>query len=152
MAKYFSDGIESVPFKADVDMTDWQYRLVVAASTNDNVGKYSFVIYGSASPIPIGILLNDPSAGQEAVVQCLGFCKAVVNVPGTGCDLRLGVHLKAVSNGGLEALSATGSYVNDVILGRYLGPRTGTAGSYLGNVLLTGVTWSLSAGTVPIGL
>src|SRR3990167_4823470 len=146
MAKYFSDGIEPVPFKADVDMTDWQYRLVVAASTGDNVGKFNFVLYGSASPIPIGILLNDPSAGQPAAVQCLGFTKAVVQVPGTGCDLRLGVFLKSVSTGGLEALSAVGSLVNDVILGRYLGPRTATAGSYIVNVLLTGTTWSVSAG------
>ena len=152
MTHYFSDGIDGVPFKADVDMTDWQYRLVVAASTNDNVGKFNFITYGSASPIPIGVLLNDPSAGQEARVQVLGFCKAVVQVPGTGCDLRLGVHLKSVSTGGLEALSAVGSLINDVILGRYLGPRTATAGSYIGNVVLTGATWSVSAGNTPIGL
>ena len=151
MTSVFSDGIMSVPFVADVDMTDWQYRLVVAASINQNVGKYSFVTFGSASPLPIGVLLNDPSAGQEAKVQCLGFAKAVVNVPGTGCDLRLGTFLKAVSNGGLESLSTNVSAANDFIMGRYLGPRTATAGSYYGNVLvLPGFTGCLV--NVPIGL
>ena len=151
MTSVFSDGIVAVPFVADVDMTDWQYRLVIAASTNQNVGKFTFTTYGSASPLPIGVLLNDPSAGQEAKVQCLGFTKAVVNVPGTGCDLRLGTFLRAVSNGGMETLSAVSTCPQDAIMGRYLGPRTATAGSYYGNVLfLPSIPASL--GNIPVGL
>ena len=151
MAYTFSDGIEAVPFVADVDMTDWQYRLVAPASTNQYVCKANLITFGSASPLPIGVLLNDPSAGQEAKVQCLGFAKAVVNRPGTGCDLLLGVFLKAVSNGGLEALSTNVAAANDFIMGRYLGPRTATTGSYYGNVLLIPALPG-SLVNVPIGL
>ena len=151
MTAYFSDGIETVGFVADVDMTDWQYRLVKAASTNDNVGKFNHAQLGSASPAPIGVLMNDPSAGQEAVVKCLGFTKAVVDVPTTGCDLKLGVFLKAASTGGLVAASVT-TGIQDVIFGRYLGPRTATAGSYYGNVLITGAGWIGSGVNLPEGL
>lgn len=152
MTAHFSDGIVGVPFTADVDLTDWQYRLVRAASTTGNIGKWNHATIGSASPAPIGILLNDPSAGQEAAVQVLGFTKAVVDVPTTGCDLLLGVFLKAASTGGLVAVSLL-SGVNDLIVGRFLGPRTTTAGSYYGNVVLTGVVSTAgSGGNLPAGL
>lgn len=152
MTAFLSDGINTVGFTADVDMTDWQYRLVKAASTNDAVGKFNHATLGSSSPAPIGVLMNDPSAGQEAVVKCLGFTKAVVDDPTTGCDLLLGVFLKAASTGGLVPASVlTG--IQDFIMGRYLGPRTTTAGSYFGNVLLTGaVSTAGSGGNLPAGL
>lgn len=148
MTAHFSDGIVGVPFTADVDLTAWQYRLVIAASTNGNVSKFEFDKVGGASTAPIGILLNDPSAGQEAAVQCLGFTKAAVEIV-SACDLKLGVFLRAASLGALRPASVLDT--TSFIMARYLGPRTATAGSYYGNVLLLPMT-PVSGMTLPDGL
>ena len=134
MANYFSDGIQPVPFTADVDLTSWQYRLVEAASTQGNVGKWNHLGIGSASPFPIGVLLNDPSAGQEAQVKCLGFVK-VIGVVST-CNLLEGAFLKGSSLGNVEPACNINGTDLDAVVGRWYGPRNTTAGaSVMGNMM-----------------
>ena len=136
MGNYFSDGIVPVPFTADNDMTAYQYLLVMPASIAGNVAIYDNEATGGAgSPAPIGVLQNDPSAGQEASVKCLGFTKAVGRVG--ACDLLEGTLLRAASDGLVESLSVLTDQ-DDVVVGRWFGPRiSNDAGaSVLGNLFL----------------
>ena len=136
MGNYFSDGISPVPFRADNDMTAYQYLLVMPASISGNIAIYDNEATGGAgSPAPVGILQNDPSAGQEASSKFVGFTKAVGRVG--ACDLRMGTLLRAASDGLVESASVlTGQ--DDVIVGRWFGARlTDDAGaSVLGNMFL----------------
>ncbi len=75
MANYFNAGISEVSFTADEDLSTWQWKLVMAASTAGYVQKHD-ILHTAASPrSPIGVLVNSPSSGQEASVKCLGFAK-----------------------------------------------------------------------------
>ena len=148
MGNYFSDGIADVPFTADDDLTTYQLLLVMPASVAGNVQKYDNEATGGAgSPAPIGILTNDPSAGQEAAVKVLGFVKAKGRV-GT-CDLLEGAWLRAASDGLVEVASVSDDN-DDVFVGRWFGPRNSTTdASILGNVYInieaphSGSTWAL---------
>ena len=131
MANYYSDGIEPVSFTADVDLTAWQYRLVAAASTAGNVGKWNFVGFGTASPFPIGVLVNDPSAGQEATVKPFGFAKTVIMVG--ACNATPGNWMRGGSNGTAEPASTAGG-ATDAIVGRYFGARVTSTGSFIGQI------------------
>ena len=136
MGNYFSDGIAPGPFLADEDLTAVQYRLVMMASTPGNVKEYDNEATGggAGSPPPIGVLINDPSAGQEATVKVLGFVKAICK-PST-CYLSPGVFLIAASTGELRSASVADDQ-DDVFVGRWFGPNLTTEGtSILGNVLL----------------
>ncbi len=134
MARYYSDGISEVPFLADEDLTDYQYKLVVPASAEGNVSPFNHEAIGSGSPFPIGVLMNDPSAGQEAAVKAVGFTKAIGRVG--ACNLTSGAYLRAASDGLVEPASIT-TAAGDAIVGRWFGPVNTVAGaSILGNVLL----------------
>jgi len=70
MATY-NYGID-LPFRADVDMDNYQYHFVVAASTA------GYVKPASASRAQVlGVLQNDPSAGDAATVRVFGVSKVV---------------------------------------------------------------------------
>jgi len=128
MANYFSDGIADSPFTADEDLTTRQYMLVICASTPGNCASAT----GGCNPTPIGILTNDPSAGQAAAVKMIGFTKAKARC--NACYLDHGAFLIGASDGFLEPLNTVSS---EIAIARWFGPRvTSTDASVLGNVLL----------------
>ena len=130
MARYFSAGIAAVPFLADEDMSvRWQYRLVMAASTVGYVQKFDILDTAASPRVPLGVLQNDPSAGQEASVKMIGFTKVVGQV--SGCELRNGAILIA-SNGGQMLAASEDS--DDHTFGIWLGENV-TSGSAYGNAL-----------------
>ena len=138
MANYQGAGAFLASFTADEDLTLLQYKLVKAASTVGNVASAT----SACAPMPIGVLINDPSAGQAATVVSLGWTKAKAKV--NACYLSHGVFLSGASDGFLEpALAADGT---EPILGRWFGSRQTTAGtSVLGDVLLFPLPASISA-------
>ena len=137
MSNYYSDGIEPVSFTADVDLTSWQYRLVGSASTGGNVNKWDHLSWGTASPMPIGVLLNDPSAGQEASVKPFGFAKTVIMVG--PCTANPGSWMRGGSNGTAEPASVLTSAAQDAMIGRYFGTKVTTTGSFIGQIFFSPV-------------
>ena len=131
MANYFNAGISEVPMIADEDLSSYQWRLVMAASTNGNVQLFDILPTAGSPRYPIGVLVNSPSLGQEASVKCLGYTKAFANVVG-GCTLNWGT-LLSVSNAGHFVPASQD--VSDPIYGVWFGPVV-TSGSVYGNVLL----------------
>jgi len=126
-SSYFSFGIAPAPFKADEDLENFQWHLVKAASTSGNVASAT----GACNPFPIGVLINSPSAGQEATVVMLGPTKCKVRA--NACDLSFGRFLTPGSNAVLEPTAVSTSPV----FARYLGPKASTAGaSFLANVFV----------------
>ena len=129
MANYFHIGITPAPFIADEDLTGQQWKLVKAASTVGNVASTT----SACNPMPIGVLVNDPSAGQEAAVVLFGPTKAKARA--NACTLDHGAWLKAASNGFFEPLGAvTGEALP---AGRWFGANESTTDtSVLGNVFV----------------
>lgn len=108
MANYRDIGVSDIAFTADVDLTQKQYYFVSCASTAGNVG----VATGTCNPIPLGILQNSPSLGQEARVRMLGFSKLVCEVDVSGCNLAWRNFVYCASDGQGQGASVTGSPVN----------------------------------------
>jgi len=139
MSKYFNDGILPVSFIAGEDLTTWQYLAVqMVASGGYKVSKCTT----ASQPVAIGILQNDPSAGQEATVKVLGFTKAYAHV-GTSCALHPGNLLKVASDGAFEPVGAT----TCVVVARWVDELRTTTGSHLGNVLFYAVQTDASGRT-----
>lgn len=131
MANYFSAGIAAVPFLADEDMSvRWQYRLVMAASTVGSVQKFDILLTATCPRVPLGVLQNDPSAGQEASVKMIGFTKVVGQVG--GCDMRQGTGLSASNSGAVISCSEDSGTIT---FGIWLGPNV-TSGSAYGNAMV----------------
>jgi len=130
MANYFNAGITEVSFLADEDLTTWQWRLVMAASRVGYVQKFDILPTATSPRTPVGILVNDPSAGQEAAVKVIGFTKALAQAG--ACYLAHGA-LLSVSNDG-QFCSASED-TDDPIYGIWFGPDA-TSGSIYGNVVL----------------
>lgn len=129
MANYFAIGISPAPFIADEDLTAKQWTLVSAASTSGNVKA----AVSACDPTPIGVLVNDPSAGQEAAVVLFGPTKAKVR--SNACGLRHGGFLRAASDGFFEPIATAGSTI--WAAGRYYGAaETAAATCLLGNVFV----------------
>ncbi len=128
MANYFNAGISEVSFQADEDLTDWQWQLVMAASTAGYVQKFDILTEAACPRSPVGVLVNSPSNGQVASIKSLGFAKAKALV--AGCDLRQGAVLTACLGWFVPA-----STTSQPVYGIWFGP-TATSGSVYGNVLL----------------
>lgn len=118
MSNYYSDGIAEIPLLADGDLTEHQWEFVAPAST---VG-YAASSNSGCNPVPLGILTNNPSAGQEATVKALGFTKAKARC--NGCDLDHGAYCFGASDAFLEPISSlTGT---QIALARWFGPKVVT--------------------------
>ncbi|MHA2062950.1 MAG: hypothetical protein ACXABY_01070 [Candidatus Thorarchaeota archaeon] len=130
MANYFNAGISEVSFLADEDLSAYQWHLVMAASTNGYVQLFDILPTAASPRMPIGVLVNSPSLGQEASVKALGFAKARATVG--GCPLQFGAML-SVSNAG-HFVSASDD-TDDPIFGTWFGPDI-SSGSGYGNVQL----------------
>ncbi len=131
MANYFNTGISEVPMLADEDLTAFQWHLVMAASTNGYVQLFDILPTAASPRFPVGVVVNRPSAGEEASVKALGFVKARAAVVG-GCTLNWGT-LLSVSNAGHFVPASQDA--SDPIYGIWFGPVI-TSGSVYGNVLL----------------
>lgn len=112
MANYRDLGIADATFIADVDLTQKQFHFVQAASTAGQVGLAT----GTCNPIPIGVLQNSPSLGQEAAVRVLGYSKLVCEVDASGCNLAWRNFVYCASDGQGQGASVTGSPVNALFM------------------------------------
>lgn len=134
MGKYFNAGLAPVSFIADEDLTAYQWHLMMAASTEgycqllDQIAPGNIAV--ASGRMPIGVLTNSPSLGQEATVKVVGFTKAKASV--SGCYLFNGAFLTASNLG--QFRSASDNSV-DPIWGIWFGEDV-TSGSAIGNVLL----------------
>ncbi len=136
MAKYFDAGISDVSFLADEDLTAYQFRLMMASSTVGYCQLLDIVAPGDTPDtvcgrMPIGVLTNSPSAGQEATVKVIGFTKA--RACAAGCKLTFGSLLSASNDGNFVSASDD---TEDPIWGIWFGPNVANAASAVGNVLL----------------
>lgn len=75
MAFYHASGVDIGTLKADVDMDDYQYRFVTAAST----AGYFKLATGASNPAPLGVLQNDPDQGEPGLIRAVGVTKVVAN-------------------------------------------------------------------------
>ena len=136
MANYFDAGVSEVSFLADEDLAAWQWKLVMAASSDGYVQKCDILPTATCPRMPIGVLTNSPSMGQEASVKCLGFTKGYAlgwaSVGGTGCPLQFGSLLSYYNVGLFRAASDD---TDDPIVGIWYGPNV-TSGSVYGSILL----------------
>ena len=116
MAHTFDMGIYDVTFKAEQDLSSYQYYCVEAASAQGFVELAT----GGSYPAPIGILQNDDAtSGQDAQVRLFGPSKAFVLAAtsgGTACDIDAGDYLQCGSTGILGYSTAEGK-VNARALG-----------------------------------
>ena len=100
MATYSGDGID-LPLEADIDLSASQYRFVTAASN----GKVTGATTSGGSVL--GILQNDPKAGEEAHVRVGGTSKLLCD---SASAPSAGKFLKSGSDGqglGYESLTAS---------------------------------------------
>ena len=130
MANYFNAGISEVSFLADEDLSAWQWKLVMAASTVGSVQKHDILQTAASPRFPVGVLVNSPSAGQEASVKCLGFVKGYALAG--ACYLAHGALLGFYNEGLFRPASQDKS---DMVAGVWFGPDA-TSGSIYGNILL----------------
>lgn len=131
-------GVADIPFIADTDLTQQQYRWVTAAST----AGYVKLATGASNPAPIGILQNSPSAGQEARVRVVGFSKTYA-VNGSGSALGYGRFVTVNSSG---ESTATATESGSPIVARWLDTVAPVSSSRVGQVYVFGfVTCALSA-------
>jgi len=93
MATYSGNGLTGT-FIADVDLSSYQYYLVAAASTAGKV-KLSATAAGSI----IGVLQDDPVAGEECNVVVFGPSKALASSEDTASPLTYGGFVKSGSGG-----------------------------------------------------
>jgi len=80
---------------ADVDLSSYQYRFVRAASTAGKV-ELNTTVGGSC----LGVLQNDPTAGEEATVRRLGQSKVRLTAEASNASpLTFGGLVISASNG-----------------------------------------------------
>ena len=95
MAK-FQDGIDSSAL-AKADLNSYQYHFVQSEGPASGSVGYVNVATGASLPGPIGVLQNDPNAGQEAQIRHLGSTQLVVNAAGSA--IGYGRYLTCGSDG-----------------------------------------------------
>ena len=138
MANYSGQQAFTISFTADEDLTGKQWMLVKTASTVGNVAA----VTSACAPLPVGVLVNDPSAGQAATVVVWGFVKARGYV--NACYLTHGAWVTSGSNGNVEPALATDG--TEPIIGRWFGPRVATVdASLLGDVFIMPIPASIGA-------
>ena len=130
-------GIADAPFIAGQDFsTCGQYRFVSAGSV---VGEVRLAT-GTCNPVPIGVIQNSPSTGQEATVRVLGYTKLNCEVDGSGSNLAWRNFVYCASDGQGQGACITGSPVNAMYV------DTGvTSGSVIAQVYLFPFTASFAA-------
>lgn len=100
MASIHEDGVYEVTFKANQDLSAYQYFAVTSAS----VSGYVKLATGASAPAPIGIIQNDTASnvGDAVRIKTFGHTKARVAAAtsaGTACDVDMGDHLLVTASG-----------------------------------------------------
>jgi len=93
MSKYHAPATV-IAFTADVDLSGSQYQMVKASSTAGNVQ-----LCGTAAASAIGVLQNDPKAGEEASVLVFGPTLVSANAESAASPLVYGGQVKCASDG-----------------------------------------------------
>ena len=93
MARELSWGLD-VPFKAAVDLSSYQYYLMKAGSI---AGEVTF--NATANGSCLGVLQNDPTAGEEAAVRIFGSTKVRASTEQAASLINWGGLLKSSSTG-----------------------------------------------------
>jgi hypothetical protein len=106
MAKYSGWGLD-LSFKADVDFSASQWCLVRPASTAGYVE-----LANTANSSVLGVIQNDPKAGEEATVRVLGTTKVRSNADASA--LSWGRFLKSGSDGMVAGYLSYAASVNAV--------------------------------------
>lgn len=113
MANLKDMGIYDVTFKADQDLSAYQYFVVEAASSNG----YVQLATGSSGPAPIGVVQVDTASniGDPVALRMFGPTKAWVAAAtsaGTACDVATGDYLGLKGASGYLCWSGIGAAVN----------------------------------------
>jgi len=95
---YAHQGID-IPMIADVDLSGFQYHFVSPASTAAACILRVAIATGCCNPGPIGVLQNEPAAGDTATVRVAGMSKLVVN--GNTCAIHTGRTLCVIAGSGI---------------------------------------------------
>lgn len=140
MPRYFNDGIKPVSFIADEDLTTWQYKVVKLTASGGNTVERCL---SASQATPIGVLQNDPSAGQEASVKCIGFTKCRCDINSTCLLVPGNLLMVACDSGGLMPTGVSGC----AVVGRWVDELRSTSGSHIGNVLFYGIASDASGRT-----
>jgi len=101
MAKELGWGLD-VPFKAAVDLSSYQYYLMKAGSVAGEV-TFNATVNGSC----LGVLQNDPTAGEEAAVRVFGFSKVRATTEASASLIYWGGMLKSSSTGMVAGYDGT---------------------------------------------
>lgn len=119
------------PFTAAVNLSTHQYKVVKSGSVTGEVNLAT----GASNPTGLGVLLNAPTAGQQALVVSQGYTTAIGR--GAACNLTYGKFVVVASDALLEPVAtAAGSPV----FGKWLGASQTAGASAQGTVLLFGFT------------
>jgi hypothetical protein len=89
----FNWGVDFT-YLADTDLDTSQYKFVVPAST---AGYCKVCAVAGASVL--GVLQNDPRAGEEATVRTMGYTKVMANANVAGSTITFGKFVKSGSDG-----------------------------------------------------
>ena len=113
MANLKDMGIYDVTFKADEDLSGYQYYCVTAASSNG----YVKLATGSSGPAPLGVIQVDTASniGDPVAIRMLGPTKAFVAAAtsaATACDVDAGDYLGMMGASGYLCWSGIGAAVN----------------------------------------
>lgn len=103
-----SNGLFDITFSASGDLSAKQYYFMRPAST----AKYVFTACGASGAGPIGVLQNDPTSGEEAVVRIYGTTALVCNAT---TAISYGDWLTSASDG--QGVVSTGSAFHAMALG-----------------------------------
>jgi hypothetical protein len=103
MAHVKDMNILPVTFKADLDLSSYQYYVLMAASTDD----YVKICTGGSEPIPLGVQQDDSACnvGDAVAVAMFGPTYAQVaacDLGGNACPIGYGDLLVCASNGVLR--------------------------------------------------
>lgn len=118
------------PFKAAIDLSDYQYYFVKSGSVEGEV-----TLMNVAGGSPLGVLQNDPVAGEEATVRLLGTSKVRAD---SGSAFTYGQYCKAGSDGaalGTITATAASAHVAGIVL-----QTPGTTGCGYAEILLIPAT------------
>lgn len=95
-------------FVAGADLSSSQYKFV-ELSSEDTV-----TVCNAATDVPIGVLQNDPTSGQEAVVMIIGVSKVQADAA-----LSVGAQIGTSADGQADA-KTPGTDITEYVVGRVL--------------------------------
>jgi hypothetical protein len=116
-------------FLADVDLSASQYYFVIPASTAGYVK-----IAATAAASVLGVLQNDPKAGEVATVRMLGFSKVRANAESAASPIVFGGLVKSGSHG--QAVGALNPAASSITAGVAMEAYSSGSGAYIEIFLL----------------